>query len=99
MSNSSKKIKMNLAKSTLDKMLKTGKKVSELISDNDMGGLDEFATKKLCEEAVAANSNAVADYKKGKEKAIKAIVGYVMKNSRGKADAMAAENIIKELIN
>ncbi len=95
----SKKIKMNLAKSTLDKMLETGKKVSELISDNDMGGLDEFATKKLCEEAVAANSNAVADYKKGKEKAIKAIVGYVMKNSRGKADAMVAENIIKELIN
>ncbi|MEE0931094.1 MAG: hypothetical protein UIM53_08840, partial [Acutalibacteraceae bacterium] len=37
-------------------------------------------------------------YKNGKEKAIKAVVGYVMKNSRGKADAMTAENIIKELI-
>lgn len=94
----SKKIKMNLAKSTLDKMLETGKKVSELISESDMGGLDEDATKKLCEEAVASNPNAVADYKNGKEKAIKAIVGYVMKNSRGKADAMVAENIIKELI-
>ncbi len=95
----SKKIKMNLAKSTLDKMLETGKKVSELISESDMGGLDEAATKKLCEEAVENNPNAVADYKNGKEKAIKAIVGYVMKNSRGKADAMVAENIIKELIN
>lgn len=95
----SKKIKMNLAKSTLDKMLETGKKVSELISESDMGGLDETATKKLCEEAVKNNPNAVADYKNGKEKAIKAIVGYVMKNSRGKADAMVAENIIKELIN
>lgn len=95
----SKKIKMNLAKSTLDKMLETGKKVSELISENDMGGLDEEATKKLCAEAVEANPNAVADYKNGKEKAIKAIVGYVMKNSRGKADAMLAENIIKDLIN
>lgn len=93
-----KKIKMNLAKSTLDKMLETGKKVSELISESDMGGLDENATKKLCAEAVENNPNAVADYKNGKEKAIKAIVGYVMKNSRGKADAMAAENIIKELI-
>ncbi|MEE1124358.1 MAG: Asp-tRNA(Asn)/Glu-tRNA(Gln) amidotransferase subunit GatB [Acutalibacteraceae bacterium] len=94
----SKKIKMNLAKSTLDKMLETGKKVSELISESDMGGLDEATTKKLCEEAVENNPNAVADYKNGKEKAIKAIVGYVMKNSRGKADAMVAENIIKELI-
>ncbi len=94
----SKKIRMNLAKSTLDKMLETGKKVSDLISEKDMGGLDEEATKKLCQEAVDANPNAVADYKGGKEKAIKAIVGYVMKNSRGKADAMKAEEIIKQII-
>lgn len=93
-----KKIKMNLAKSTLDKMLETGKRVSELISESDMGGLDEDVTRKLCEEAVENNPNAVADYKNGKEKAVKAIVGYVMKNSRGKADAMVAENIIRELI-
>ena len=89
---------MNLAKSTLDKMLETGKKASELISEKDMGGLDEEATKKLCQEAVDANPNAVADYKNGKEKAVKAIVGYVMKNSRGKADAMKAEEIIKQII-
>lgn len=94
----SKKIRMNLAKSTLDKMLETGKKVSVLISEKDMGGLDEEATKKLCQEAVDANPNAVADYKNGKEKAVKAIVGYVMKNSRGKADAMKAEEIIKQII-
>lgn len=94
----SKKIRMNLAKSTLDKMLETGKKASELISEKDMGGLDEEATKKLCQEAVDANPNAVADYKNGKEKAVKAIVGYVMKNSRGKADAMKAEEIIKRII-
>ena len=94
----SKKIRMNLAKSTLDKMLDTGKKASELISEKDMGGLDEEATKKLCQEAVDANPNAVADYKNGKEKAVKAIVGYVMKNSRGKADAMKAEEIIKQII-
>lgn len=94
----SKKIRINLAKSTLDKMLETGKKASELISEKDMGGLDEEATKKLCQEAVDANPNAVADYKNGKEKAVKAIVGYVMKNSRGKADAMKAEEIIKRII-
>ena len=37
--------------------------------------------------------------KNGKAKAIKALVGNVMKNSRGKADAMAAEAKIAELIN
>lgn len=92
------KIKMNLAKSTLDKMLDTGKRATELISESDMGGLDDAALLALCEQAVAANENAVNDYKNGKEKAIKALVGFVMKNSRGKADAAAAEEKIKELI-
>ena len=92
------KIRMNLAKSTLDKMLETGKRPSELISESDMGGLDDSALAELCTQAVNANPNAVADYKNGKEKAIKAIVGFVMKNSRGKADAVAAENKIKEII-
>ena len=89
---------MNLAKSTLDKMLETGKKPGELLSESDMAGLDENALLDLCRKAVEANPNAVADFKNGKEKAIKAIVGFVMKNSRGKADAVAAETKIKELI-
>ena len=38
-------------------------------------------------------------FKNGKEKAIKALVGNVMKNSRGKADAVAAEAKIKDIIN
>lgn len=93
-----KKIRMNLAKSTLDKMLETGAKPSELISENDMGGLDEAALADLCQKAVESNENAVEDYKNGKEKAIKSLVGFVMKNSRGKADAVAAEEKIKEII-
>ena len=91
------KIKMNLAKSTLEKMLDTGKKATEFISESDMGGLDEATMISLCEQ-VESNPNAVSDYKNGKEKAIKSLVGFVMKNSRGKADAVAAEAKIKELI-
>lgn len=93
------KIRMNMAKSTLDKMLETGKKPSELISDSDMAGLSEDMVNDLCRQAIEANPNAVNDYKNGKEKAIKALVGFVMKNSRGKADAVAAEEKIRAMIN
>jgi len=92
------KIRMNMAKSTLDKMLETGKKPSELISDSDMAGLSDDMVNDLCRQAIEANPNAVNDYKNGKEKAIKALVGFVMKNSRGKADAVAAEEKIKSMI-
>ena len=92
------KIRNNLAKSTLEKMLDSGKGALEFISESDMGGLDENALLELCKQAVESNPKAVDDYRNGKEKAIKALVGNVMKNSRGKADASAAEAKIKELI-
>ena len=93
------KLKMNLAKSTLEKMLDTGKPVTELVSEEDMKGVDAGALTAMCQEAIANNPGAVADYKNGKEKALKALLGAVMKASRGSADAMAAEAMLKELIN
>jgi aspartyl-tRNA(Asn)/glutamyl-tRNA(Gln) amidotransferase subunit B len=92
------KIKMNLLKSTLEKMLDTGKAPSELISESDMGGIDESALKELCEKAIADNPAAVADYLGGKEKALKAILGAVMKATRGRADALQAEQLLIQLI-
>ena len=92
------KIKNNLAKSTLEKMLDTGKGVKEFVSESDMAGIDAAALDELCRKAVDSNPKAVADYKNGKQKAIKSVVGFVMKESRGRADAAAAEAKILELI-
>jgi aspartyl-tRNA(Asn)/glutamyl-tRNA(Gln) amidotransferase subunit B len=47
---------------------------------------------------VDANVKSVADYKAGKEKALKAIVGAVMRESKGRADAAKAEAEILKLI-
>ena len=92
------KIRNNLAKSTLEKMLDSGKGVEAFISESDMAGMDDSALDELCRRAVDANPKAVADYKNGKQKAIKSVVGFVMKESRGRADAAAAEAKILELI-
>ena len=92
------KIRNNLAKSTLEKMLDTGKSAGEFISESDMAGMDESTLNDLCKKAVENNPKAVADYKAGKVKALKSMVGFVMKESRGKADASAAEAKILEII-
>jgi len=92
------KIKMNLLKATLEKMLDTGKAPGELISEADMGGVDADALKSACEQAIASNPNAVSDYLSGKEKALKAILGSVMKATRGRADATEAEKLLIQLI-
>jgi len=92
------KLKNNLAKATLEKMLDTGKGVMDFVSESDLAGMDDNALNELCQKAVDNNPKAVADYKNGKQKALKSIVGFVMKESRGKADAAAAEAKILEII-
>ncbi len=92
------KLKNNLAKSTLEKMLDTGKGVMDFISEEDMAGLSDEQLKSLCEGAIKAMPNAVDDYKNGKEKALMALLGNVMKNSRGRADAPSVMKKLKELI-
>lgn len=92
------KIRMNLLKSTLEKMLDTGKPATDFISEKDLAGIGADDLKKICAGAVENNQNAVSDYKNGKEKAIKALVGAVMKETHGRANPQEAEKILIELI-
>ena len=52
----------------------------------------------LCRDAIAANERAVRDYLGGKEQALKALLGFVMKATRGKANSGAVELKLKELL-
>lgn len=93
-----KKIRANKAKEVLANMLESGKDVSEYIKAEDLAGLSDEELRALCQGAIDANPKAVEDIKNGKDKAINVMFGYVMKNSRGKADVKKAEAIIRELI-
>jgi len=65
----------------------------QLVTVNDSGAL-----KKAVEDAIAANPKAVEDFHNGKEKAIGAIVGAVMKAMRGQADPGEINKVIRELL-
>ena len=92
------KLKNNLAKTALEKMLDTGKPVTEFVSEADMAGLDDATLTEMCQNAINAMQAAVNDYKSGKEKALMAVLGNVMKQSRGRADAPTVIAKLKELI-
>lgn len=92
------KINSNLAKSALIKMLETGKSLDEVISKNDMEVLSEDFLNKVCKEVIEENQSAVSDYTKGKDKAIKALIGNVMRKTKGKASPQLTEKILINLI-
>ena len=92
------KISRNLAKVTLDKMLSTGKRAGDFISAEDMKVISEEELLQMCKKAIEENTSAVADYKKGKEKALMALLGAVMRYSKGKADPETTKNILTDLM-
>ena len=92
------KINNNIAKSTLDKMLQTGKTPDELIDLSSLGGVDESELRSICEQVIAGNEKAVSDIKGGKTAAMGALIGGVMKATKGSADAKLAQKILRELL-
>jgi len=56
---------------------------------------DSGAVEKIVDEVMAASAKLVADYRSGKEKAFNALVGQVMKASKGKANPAQVNEILR----
>ena len=92
-----KKINNTIAKQVFEHVFKENVNPVEyaeknnLIIKTDTGALAEMVKK-----AVAANPKAVADMKAGKKKAMGAIVGFVMKEMKGKCDPAEVNKLVME---
>ena len=87
---------------------KLAKQVFDALCDSDLSadaiierdGLkqvsDVGAIEKMVEEAIAANPKAVEEFRAGKEKALNALAGQVMKASKGKANPAQVQEILKQ---
>ncbi len=94
------KISSKMAKEIFAKAFETGKSVKELVESSGASQIsDETALEAWAKEALAANPKAVADIKSGNGKAIGALVGAVMKMSKGKANPAVLNKIFMKLIN
>ena len=58
---------------------------------NDAGALE-----KIVDEVMAANAENVAQFRAGKEKAFNALVGQVMKASKGKANPQQVNDVLRQ---
>jgi aspartyl-tRNA(Asn)/glutamyl-tRNA(Gln) amidotransferase subunit B len=57
---------------------------------------DVGAIEKMVDEAIVANPKAVEEFRAGKEKALNALAGQVMKASKGKANPAQVQDILKQ---
>lgn len=90
-------ISANAGKDVLEKMITSGKNASSIIEEEGMQQIsDDSAIESMVQAAIDANPKAIEDFKAGNEKAIGAIVGFVMKESKGQANPTIVNKILQD---
>lgn len=84
-------------KDILDKVLEEDKSISEIIKKSGIENItDDTALREIIKKIVSENSESVTDYKNGHDRAIKFLMGQVMKETKGSANPKLAMNILIE---
>jgi len=74
-----------------------GKNADEIIEAQGLKQItDTGAIEALVDEVIAANPGNVAEFKAGKEKALNALVGQIMKAAKGKANPQQVNDLLKK---
>jgi aspartyl-tRNA(Asn)/glutamyl-tRNA(Gln) amidotransferase subunit B len=92
-----KKVTQGAAKQVLDRLVERGGDPEAIVEAEGLaaiGGGDELA--EIVNRALAADPDAVEKIKAGNMKAIGAIIGFVMRETRGRADGKEVNRLVRE---
>jgi aspartyl-tRNA(Asn)/glutamyl-tRNA(Gln) amidotransferase subunit B len=84
------------AKSVFEEMFRSGRGPADIVKElglEQIGGADEIS--QIADTVITTNDKAVADYRAGKQEAIKFLVGQVMRQSKGRANPETAADILR----
>jgi aspartyl-tRNA(Asn)/glutamyl-tRNA(Gln) amidotransferase subunit B len=91
-------VSRNSSKNALHEILKTGKSVSQIISELDLGNVsDESELLQIIDKIISEESQAV-EQTKSNPQTINYLVGKVMQATKGKADPTLTLNLLKKQI-
>ena len=92
-------INSSVAKEVFEKVFAEDVDPKKYVEDHGLKTVnDEGALRTLAEEVIAKNPKAVEDFKGGKEKALGALVGQIMKAMKGKANPGMVNELLREML-
>jgi aspartyl-tRNA(Asn)/glutamyl-tRNA(Gln) amidotransferase subunit B len=84
------------AKSVLEEMFRSGRSAGDIIAARGLSQISDTAElEKIAAEVINLNVQPVADYRAGKEAALKFLVGQVMKATKGRANPQVVNDVLK----
>ena len=86
-----------IAKDVLDEMFESGESAAKVVELKGFKQVsDSSALEKIIDEVMAKNENFVTDYRLGKDKLFGFFVGQVMKESKGQANPVMVNELLKK---
>ncbi len=94
------KLLPNLARTVFAQMFATGETPATIVAREGLAAAptDAGELEQWCRDAIAAKPEAAAEFKAGKETAINALKGPVMKAAKGKADPKQVDAMLRRLL-
>ena len=93
------KISSWIGKDVFAKMMATGKTASTIVAEENLAQMDnDDEMENICRSIIEANPKSVEDYHKGKDNALKFLMGQVMKQTKGKANPVKATELLKGML-
>ena len=87
-------------KDILDTVLESTDTIEKIIKDSGIENItDDSAIREIIKSVINANPQSVEDYKQGHDRAIKFLMGQVMKETKGSANPKMAMDILLEELN
>ena len=78
-------------------ILESDQSIQEIMSEQGIENItDDGEIREVIKNIIALNPESVADYKNGHDRAIKFLMGQVMKETKGKANPKLAMDILTE---
>ena len=89
-------ISSNIAKEIFPEVFSQGKAPGEIVEEKGLKQTsDTGELEAICEEAIEQDPDASEKFRSGKEGAINALKGYVMKATRGQANPQVVDEILR----
>lgn len=90
-------LSMNNIKDLIDTFLETDKSVEEIMKEKNIQNIkDDSLIKDIIARVIANNLESVNDYKSGHDRALKYLMGQVMKESKGQVNPSLANKLLQE---
>ena len=92
------KINSKIFKTILDDIMETDDSVEKVLSNHDVKSMTEEELAQIIKTVLEDNEKLVNDYKSGNERVMKAIMGLIMKETRGNANPKDVTDNLKKLL-